>query len=385
MAWTHRERLLATLNHEEPDRVPIDLGGAEFTSITWPAYENLKQYLGLEHETQIMSMIHSVVHPDEAVLQRFDVDMRNVMPGGYEGGHQKTLDEHTFVDIFDVTWKRTAGTDDVHFLHVDGPFYKDLTIDLVESFDWPDPANPGNVNGIKDRVREIKASGDYAVCLYLPGGFVHRGYAMRGFENYLKDLYKNREALTRMMDRLCDYWVGVAEATINEAGAGNIDVVYFGEDLGTQEGCMFDPEGIYATLMKPRHRRMVETVKGLGVDKVCYHCCGSAYKFIPHMIDIGVDALNPVQVTAKMMEPERLKADFGDRLSFWGGINTQRILPFGTPQEVAAETRRIIDILGAGGGYVLNAIHNIQPEVPPANIVAMYDTGLQHRYHRKVA
>jgi uroporphyrinogen decarboxylase len=125
---------------------------------------------------------------------------------------------------------------------------------------------------------------------------------------------------------------------------------------------------------------MVETVKSRADVKVCFHCCGSAYQFIEHLIDIGVDALNPVQVTAKNMEPERLKADFGARIAFWGGINTQRVLPFGSPQEVAAETRRIIDILGKGGGYVLNAVHNIQAEVPPENIVAMFDTGRAHHY-----
>ena len=127
---------------------------------------------------------------------------------------------------------------------------------------------------------------------------------------------------------------------------------------------------------------MVETVKSYRSDlKIVYHCCGSAYSFIPHLIDIGVDGLNPVQVTAKNMEPERLKGEFGDKISFWGGINTQEILPFGTAQEVAEETTRVIDILGKGGGYVLNSVHNIQAEVPPENIVAMFETGVNHRYH----
>ena len=144
---------------------------------------------------------------------------------------------------------------------------------------------------------------------------------------------------------------------------------------------MFDPEGIYATYIKPHHRRMVETVKSYRRDmKVVFHCCGSAYSFIPHLIDIGVDGLNPVQVTAKNMEPERLKEEFGDKICFWGGINSQSVLPFGTPEEVRKETRRIISILGEGGGYVLNSVHNIQPEVPPENVVAMFEEGMKHRY-----
>jgi len=383
MSWTPRERVLAALAHEEADRVPIDLGGAEFTSIIYPAYEKLKAHLGMDHETKIMSRLHSVVHPHEDILRMFGVDTRNVFPGSYEGGHQVNIDDNCFIDLFNVTWKRTVDTDDCHFLHVDGPFYNmKPTVEDVEAFDWPDPDNPGIVRGLKERVDEIKALGDYFVCLYLPGGFIHRGYAMRGFEDYLKDIYKNREFLISLIDHLTDFWVRVAQNAITAVGPENVDGVFFGEDLGTQGGCMFDPDTIYANLFKPRHARMVEAVKSMGDIKVCYHCCGSAYHFIDHLIDIGVDALNPVQVTAKDMEPERLKADFGDRITFWGGINTQKILPFGTPQEVRTEVHRIIDILGRGGGYILNAVHNIQPEVPPENIVAMFEAGLDHPYKK---
>jgi uroporphyrinogen decarboxylase len=182
------------------------------------------------------------------------------------------------------------------------------------------------------------------------------------------------------MQKLCDTWVGVAERALAAAGPENVDVVFFGEDLGTQDGCMFDPEGIYERLIKPHHRRMAETVLANSKAKICFHCCGSAYRFIDHLIDIGVDALNPVQVRAKNMEPERLKAEFGDRLCFWGGIDTQRTLPFGTPEEVRQEVRRIIEVLGQNGGYVLNSVHNIQSEVPPENIVAMFDEGHKHSY-----
>jgi uroporphyrinogen decarboxylase len=372
------------LNHEEADRVPIDLGGAEFSTMTVPAYKNLQTYLGMHHEPKMLSIIHSVVHPDEEVLKRFDVDTRIVQPGGLDGSpHEKWLDDNTYVDIFGVRWERTVGSEANHFLHQDGPFYDGkLSIDAIDAFEWPEGNNPGLSRGVAERVAEIKAMDEeYAIMLYLPGGIIHRGYAMRSFEKYLKDLYKNKEALQRLMTRLCDYWVDTAKQMIEAAGPENIDNVFFGEDLSTQEGCMFDPEGIYATYIKPHHRRMVETVKSYRRDmKVVFHCCGSAYSFIPHLIDIGVDGLNPVQVTAKNMEPERLKEEFGDKICFWGGINSQSVLPFGTPEEVRKETRRIISILGEGGGYVLNSVHNIQPEVPPENVVAMFEEGMKHRY-----
>jgi len=383
MTWTHRERILAVLNHEEPDRVAIDFGSAEFTSITIAGYEKLKKYLGVDEPTDVMSIIHTCAHPAESILKRFDVDTRNVQPNAYEGGVDHWIDDNTYVDIFNVLWKRTEKAVDQHFLHQDGPFHSGkLTVEQVEEYDWPDGKNPGLTRGVKERVQSIKENGDHAVCLYIPGGVVHRGYAMRGFEAYLKDLYKRPEAVQRLMDKLCDFWCDNATAMIEAAGAENVDIIYFGEDLGTQESCMFDPDTIYQNYLKPRHRRMVETVKGLTNNKVkvCYHCCGSAYHFIPHLLDIGVDVLNPVQVTAKNMEPERLKEEFGNRLAFWGGINTQKILPFGTPEEVAEETKRIISILGKGGGYVLNSVHNIQAEVPPENIVTMFETGVAHRY-----
>jgi len=384
MTWTHRERIPAALNHEEPDRVPIDFGGAEFTTITLAAYDNLKKHLDVSTPTDVMSIIHSAAHPAEEILNRFGIDTRNVQPGPYEGGIDHWVDDNYYIDIFGVHWRRTDKDVDQHFLHKDGPFYDGkLTVEAVESFDWPDGRNPGLTAGVKERVAEIKAKGEHAVCLYLPGGVIHRGYAMRDFEKYLKDLYRAPEALQCLMDKLCDFWCDTAETVIEAAGADNIDIIYFGEDLGTQEGCMFDPDGIYANYLKPRHARMVSTAKGLTNNKakVCFHCCGSAYHFIPHLIDIGVDALNPVQVTAKNMEPERLKGEFGDQICFWGGINTQKILPFGTPEEVAEETRHIIDVLGKGGGYILNSVHNIQAEVPPENIVAMFETGFNHRYH----
>ncbi len=385
MAWTHRERLLAALNHEEADRVPMDFGSASPTAITMDAYQGLVDHLGVDSEVEYLSAMNQVVYPAEEVLRRFDIDTRGVIAGRYKGGHQKVVDDVTRIDEFGVTWKRPVGTATKHSLHVDGPFH-DIApdIDAIEGFAWPDPDNEGVVADLRARVDAIKAAGDHAIVLYLPGGVIHRGYAMRGFERYLKDLYKAPAFVTRLMDKLCDYWVAVAERAIDEAGPENIDVVFFGEDLGTQEGAMFDPE-LYARMIKPRHRRMAEAVKSRSNAKICFHCCGSAYRFIDHLIDIGVDALNPVQVTAANMEPERLKADFGDRISFWGGINTQVILPGGTPAEVTAETRRIIDILGRDGGYVLNAVHNIQPEVPPENIIAMFDAGLGYPYGEKAA
>ena len=381
MTWTPRERVLAALNHEEPDRVPLDFAGTGASSIVIDAYNRLKDYLELQHETELMSKLQHLAMPDESVLQRFGVDTRPIMAPGRRGGGGRWLDELTYVDHFGVTFKGTADTDGTHFLYKDGPLHGGkLTRERIDEMTWPDPDDPGIFTGIKEQVERYKASGDYCLVLNVPDQVIHRAYALRGMEDFLKDLYRNPNTACYLMDRLVDYNIRASENMIREAGSENIDIIFFGEDLGTQDGCMFDPDTTYTRLIKPRHERIIQTLKSLTGAKSLFHCCGSAYKFIDHLIDIGVDALNPVQITARNMEPERLKEEFGSRMAFWGGINTQEVLPYQSADVVRTETERCIEIFGRDGGYVLDAVHNIQFEVPPENVVSMYDTGLQHRY-----
>jgi uroporphyrinogen decarboxylase len=156
-------------------------------------------------------------------------------------------------------------------------------------------------------------------------------------------------------------------------------VVAFGDDVGLQDRPVCSP-ALYRKLIRPRLERVVEQIRQLTSAKILYHSCGSVYRLIPDFIEMGIDALNPVQVTAKNMEPERLKREFGDRIAFWGGVDNHRLLPQGTPDEVRRGARRMFDILGPGGGYVMAAVHNIQPDVPPENICALFDEGRRCLY-----
>ena len=380
MTWTSRDRVLAAINHEEADRVPIDLGGTGASTIVIDAYDRLKTFLGLEHETAIRSKLNHLAEPDPMIMNRLGVDTRAINAGGYDGA-VGWVDDLTFIDHFGVTFKGTTGTDDKHFLYKDGPLCGGkLTIDRIDAMEWPDPDNPGIVRGIKEKVAGYKAEGDYCLVLNVPDQVIHRAYAVRGMVDFLKDFYRAPEAACYLMDKLADYNIRASQNMIEAAGAENVDVIFFGEDLGTQDGCMFDPDETYGKLIKPRHERIIQTLKSETGGKSLFHCCGSAYLFIPHLIDIGVDILNPVQVTAKNMDPDLLKDEFGDKMAFWGGINTQEILPYQSVEAVKAETERCIDIFGKRGGYILNAVHNIQFEVPPENIVAMFETGVNHRY-----
>ena len=157
-----------------------------------------------------------------------------------------------------------------------------------------------------------------------------------------------------------------------------VDVVFWGDDYGMQQAPLFRPQ-LFTELVKPVNQRMVTAIKELSDARVLLHSCGSIAPMIADMIDTGIDALNPVQVSADNMDPAKLKADFGDRLAFWGGIDTQDVLPFRTPAEVGEYVQFIIQTLGEGGGYVLSTVHNIQEQVPPENIVAMFEACLSYR------
>lgn len=370
-SMTHRERMVAALSREEPDRIPLDFGSSIVSTIILPAYENLKKYLGFEHETRVMWKRQRTVIPDETVLQRFGIDTRPLLLGEYRGGRSKQIDEDTFLDVLGTTWKRSP---DGHFINVDGPFQnRDPKIEFLETFDWPDPDNPGLYEGLRERAEALRRHSDCAIVLNLPVGIVHQCQFVRGFAEWLIDLHANPEFACRMMDIIADIWIRIAENALDTLG-DNVDVALWGDDLAMQEATLMSPQ-IYRELIKPRHKRMMDALKSRSNAKVHYHSCGSVYAVIEDLIEIGIDALNPIQVSARNMDAARLKEEFGDRVAFWGAIDTQRILPYASPEEVRAEVRRIIDSMAKGGGYILASVHNIQAEVPPENIVAMLEEG----------
>jgi len=371
---THRERVLAALNHEATDRVPIDFGGTQVSTIFHTAYDALKQQLGMTHPTRTFSDIRRIAMPDDEMLERFDVDTRFLSTGGTYIAKQR-IDDTTVIDEWGITWKRA---EDGNPMAVEGPF-PEPDLAALDGFDWPDPEDDVFIDGLRaeaDRLRQT----DCAIILNIGTGFGTHGQIMRGTAEWLKDLYKNRAFVTQLIDEINGRWIRIVERALDELG-NRVDIVFWGDDLSTQAGPMFSPD-IYRELMKPKQAALVEAIKGKGDYKVLYHCCGSATAFVEDLIDIGIDALNPVQVAAADMEPAMLKERFGDRMAFWGGIDTQHVLPQGTPDEVRAEVRRVIDSLGRGGGYVLNSVHNIQPDVPAENVIAMFDEARSYRPHR---
>jgi uroporphyrinogen decarboxylase len=190
------------------------------------------------------------------------------------------------------------------------------------------------------------------------------------------DLILEPEFVGALMDRTLDFWCRMTEALLDECSE-HVDVVMFGDDVAFEDRPMVDLKR-YRQLIKPRHQEMIECIRRKTAAKSLYHCCGAVKSLIPEFIDIGVDALNPVQVASAGMDSAELKALYGRDIAFWGGIDTRRVLPTGTPEEVRQEVRKRITDMASGGGYVVASVHNIQEDVPPENILAMADATYEY-------
>jgi uroporphyrinogen decarboxylase len=371
-AMTHRERVMAALNHQQPDRVPIDLGGTIDSSIVVEGYARLKDHFGVQAEDTLTSRMMRVVDVDERILRALDIDTRGVFPPNQP---DVLLPGDRYRDEWGVERVRPEGSfyyDEVHF-----PLAGDITLQDIANYPQPDPHDPVRMKGVRERLAFIRRETDCAAVLNLPSAFVHRSQYLRGFEDWFTDFAADRRLLAALFDAILEVNLAICEMILREVGS-EVDILLASDDLGMQNGLMIAPQA-YRELIKPRHKKYFQLMHDLSPAKLLFHSCGSLIDIMDDLVEIGVDALHPVQVAARGMDPVALKARWGDRLSFWGAVDTQRVLPRGTVEEVRAETRRRIDELGSEGGYVLGAVHNIQPDVPVANILAMYDEARTHR------
>ncbi|MDH7489322.1 MAG: uroporphyrinogen decarboxylase family protein [Anaerolineae bacterium] len=374
---TPRERIIAAVERRSPDRVPIDIGGSPVTTIIGEAYERLKALLGVAGETRYMKRKSRTVLLDEEVAVRLHADTRPLLPGNPDGWQDIYFADGSFRDEWGVVWAKAG---EGHYAPVGNPL-READLDDLARFPWPDPLNPGRTRGLREQARRLHEETDYAVVLSLPVGFVHQSQYLRGYQEYLMDLILNPTFIEALMDRTLEFWLQLASAVLDEVGP-YVDVIQFGDDVAFQDRPMVDPKR-YRRMIKPRHKQMIDLLKRKSRAKVLYHCCGAVSTLIPDFIDIGVDALNPVQVSAAGMDTARLKAEFGDHIAFWGAIDTSHVLPAGSVQDVRDEVMRRIQDLGAGGGYVVASVHNIQDDVPPENILAMADAA--YEFGRSIA
>ena len=372
MAMTHRERIVAALSHRQPDKVPIDLGGTRDSSIVLPGYERLKAHFGVQAPNVLTSRMMQVVDVDERILDALDIDTRALSPGGQP---DVIISDDRYRDEWGV--ERVRPADSFYYDQLEFPLSGNITASDIARYPWPDPDDPVRTAPLKPRLKEIREQTDCAVVLNLPSGFVHTSQYLRGFEDWFMDFAADPKLLTCLFDAVLDVSLAICRNVLEEVGP-EVDVIMASDDLGLQNGLMMPPE-TFRQLLKPRLAKYFGVMHELSPAKVLFHTCGSVADILGDLIDIGVDALNPVQVTAAGMEPATLKKQWGDRLAFWGAIDTQHVLPHGTVAEVEAEVERRIEELGQGGGYVLSAVHNVQPDVPLDNLLAMYRHAREYR------
>lgn len=371
---TSRERARAALSHRQPDRVPIDLGSHGASLIRREVYEAMRRIWGLPDEPDLGTFTASgLVVPGAAFRERCGADFIDIGLEVLESWEQ--TDEDSFVDEWGVTWMRSGDGEPAALA---GPLERtDITArEILEWDGYPVPDDPRRYPTMVERVARIRAETDKAIVFDFHYGVIRECQRLRGFAPWLMDLIAEPERAEAIMTRVTDSIIGIAEHALDQVG-DEIDVFMFLDDMGFQDRPYMKPE-MYRQLVKPYHARFVQAVKAKTNAVVMMHNDGAIHDLLPDYIEIGVGALNPVQVSADGMgDTAALKAEFGDELVFWGAIDTQHVLPFGTVQEVRDEVKRRIETLGADGGFVLAPGHNIQSEVPPENAIAMFETALE--------
>lgn len=366
---TSRERFTLALNHKEPDRVPIDLGSITSTIRTVRAYSRLKDHLGLAADKKVRHFADEHVIPDEEILQALHVDTCYLRMNAPKSWNRVRLDAHTVLDEWGVPWVKPPGS--LYSSPVFPPL-KDAKPEEVGRFPWPDPNEPSRFEGLKEKAKNLYEKTPYALVAdgTTGAGVFDMAWRLRGMEALFPDMLLHPGSVEALFDRLTDFYVKVYRNYMRAVG-DYIQMVIYYEDLSGQDGPLMSP-ALYRKFIKPCHRRIFQAIKEHTAAKLCVHTCGSVYAFLDDYVDLGVDVLNPVQTSAKDMDPVRLKQRYGSVLSFHGAIDTQRFLPRATPEEVRVEARRMIHILGSGGGYLFSSCHSIQPDVPPENIVALF-------------
>jgi uroporphyrinogen decarboxylase len=378
-----RERVLTALNHEEPDRLPIDLGGTVVTSIAIPTYDALRDYLKLPNvPIRTLELVQQIAVVDDDVLELFGVDVIPVFANPPSGPGLQLIDEPggglSFKDDFGATLRRCKGC--FYYDWQEFPL-SEPSIDAMQQMAWPDPADPARYRGLRDRVLELRKTTGRALFGMAPCGhdLFNQLLRVRGMENGLMDLVAEPEFAEAFLERLTQTIITAQRCFLKEVG-DLIDIHFTADDLSGQNAPLISP-ALYRRMIKPRWARIIEAIKGLTKAKILYHGCGAMESLLPDLIEVGVDILNPVQVSAAGMDTAQLKQKYGNHLSFWGGgCDTQRVLAYGTPADVRSEVQRRIGDLAPGGGFVFNPVHNIQPLVPAENVVVMFQTAREWRY-----
>jgi len=403
---TPRQRILAALNHQQADRVPIDFGAHRSSGIAAIAYRKLRKALGLpERAIRVYDPVQQLAIIDEDVLQRFRIDAVElgrgfaledkdwadwVLPDGSpcqmpawalpqrEPGEWVIRSENSGR----VLAKMPDGAlyfEQAYWPFLDGDDFDRLPEALAENM-WcavrspPGPlvSGPDGPRLFAQGAKALRARTDRAIVGLFGGNLLETGQFLYRIDNFLMLLAADPDRASEFLDRIVEIHLANLESYLAAVGP-YIDIIVFGDDLGMQNGPQMS-RAMYRQLFMPRHARMWRRAKELADVKVMLHCCGGIRPLLPDLIEAGLDAVNPVQVTCAGMDAALLKADFGDKITFWGGgCDTRFVLSKATPDDIRQHVRRQVEILNRGGGFVFQQVHNVLADVPPENVIAMFD------------
>jgi uroporphyrinogen decarboxylase len=403
---TSRERVLAAIEHKDPDKVPVDLGATPSSGISAIAYGRLTEHLELENSrTRIYDVVQELAQPEQSVLNRLGIDAVDIgrtfntedtdwyditlsdgstaqFPAWFHPRPEGSALKAYHPDGTHIATKPEGATffDQAYFPYVEG--YPDTFDDLPEAMSkvlwaamvhspWDHAGEEGFWQQLRERALRLREETDYALVVVAGCNLFEWGTFLRRLDNFLMDIYADPDNVERLLDALMEIHISTLEQVCSAVG-DVADILRFGDDLGMDTGPFRSPQK-YRKLFKPRHTRLCEYVHKNSTMKTYLHSCGSIYKLIPDLIDAGYDVLNPVQTNAAEMDPATLKREFGKDVCFWGGgADTRTVLNNGTPEQVREHVRERLEIFSPGGGFVFNTVHNIMPDVPPQNILAMF-------------
>jgi uroporphyrinogen decarboxylase len=403
-----RQRILAAIEHRQPDRVPVDLGATPSSGISAIAYGRLKQHLGLtQGRTLVYDVVQQLAQPEDFILDRFGVDVIDIgrafntedaawrptvladgQPAQYPAWFQPERQaDGSFIarmkDGLDIAHMPAHGVffDQSYFPYLDDypADFRDLPREMgrvlwaaLAHSPWDHAAEAGFWDTLRTRTLELRRTTNRALMIGIGCNLFEWGTFLRRMDNFLMDLVAEPEKAEALLDALMERHLAVLEKTCRAVG-DVADLIRFGDDLGGNGGPLMSPR-TYRQLFKPRHTLLCQYVHRHSGMKAFLHSCGSIRALLPDLIEAGYDVINPVQTSCQGMDPEGLKADFGKDICFWGGgCDTRTVLPNATPAQVKDHVKRRLDIFMPGGGFVFNTVHNILPEVPPRNIVAMFE------------
>jgi uroporphyrinogen decarboxylase len=376
MPITSRERVLATLQHEQPDRIPLVIGVSNATGIKMQPYKGIKDIIGVQAPDNYIYDWPELgtAEIDEATMQRLHSDVRGVLDLEPEKVRERNRlrDPHSdYIDSWGSGQTEVTPGDWFPGIH---PLAEARTVDDLERYQgWPDMTDPTRIAHVGETARRLAAENQFAILatpwLLFP---FERAHAMQGMEPFLLNMAMDADFARALLEKIAAHCKQLMGRFLQELG-DNVDIIKIGDDLGTQKSLMISPK-MYRAILKPVHADFISFIKARTRAKIFFHSDGDVAPLIEDFIDIGVDILNPIQTSAgSMSDLASLKKRFGRNIVFCGGIDSHRILPFGSVEEVRQEVRRVMQILGPGGGCMISAVHTVMNDVPPENVLAMVD------------